>query len=185
MATGRLSLKSLSQDLGSFRKECSEKLALQQRTITEQAAEIARLRTDLAATRERIAELEERSTVQPSTETAPSSTSPKISKSCVCTPTTPASALIAEEKDRWEQVKAKSRNKLRSPRPYAEVARSCPVVNNKFENLSLEEGELVTDDESVDDRSSQGKTAGKSVLILGDSNVRRLDGPLKNPKTRD
>ena len=166
----KLSLKSLSEEFRSFREDTSKKMKEQNRIIEEQASEIKALRKYLTATRERVAQLEDTTTDSSCSKISnPNADKPP--------PATPASAAIAEEKGRWEEVK--NRTKVKSPRPYAEVASPCPEVKNKFDKLSLEEGEIVSEDETVDGRPSQGKAVSRSVLVLGDSNVRRLDGPLK------
>lgn len=160
----------------AFRNTTSKELARQEKVISDQTSEIAQLKRYLAATRERVAELEAKEKLS-------------ASASASSTPATPASALIAEEKDRWQRVRSNLRSRDKLSRPYATVVRSSPCLahKNKFEALDLEEGEIATDSENLDvDREcqvegsrSRSSSKPKAVIVIGDSNVRRLDGPIK------
>ena len=173
---GRVTVKSLMTEVSDLQKE-----------LSEVRSEMLKLTCYLSATREKLAQLEAKDRPAPSYSDAL-----KVIPSTRSTPGTPASGLLSEEKDRWTVVSSKIKTKPKLMVGSSKINVSpCPTVNNRFRELELEEGELVTDDErfvGLDlvskpklkscDKARKIKET-RSVLVIGDSNVRRLDRPMK------
>lgn len=110
---------------------------------------------------------------------------PTISRSC---PASPSYASVVEKGDKWQTVgaKAASRSKSllmesRSTGKLTSVASQTVSNTNRFTALDseLDQGQTV-DNQTSTDEMPRPSCKPKSVIVLGDSNVRRLEGPIKS-----